>query len=414
MSFRRLSAVLVIIALSAAACGSTPRDRSVELGNTPVPDESRQGLALVQQETAEIPVLPEAAVAQAQLELDNISAELEVTLAQVDANCAAMDSNAIVDKPNADLTDRTFIAPNLACAILTGSVMDRAHVSGVDLSGADLSGTSLRGARLEIVAVGTDFSGAVLTGVDFAGSDLTGANFSGADLTNSSLQDLVGGGLTGANLTNAILGCNQIEGYPLIDLTSVVIDNSCQGTHPSGFLAVNLSGSLLGAKMPALVFDEVFIATKDFRLTDLRGAGLGAYGYLPRSIAFTGASLVGADLSRNNIDSASFIGADLTDSDLSSSTISQSYFNSAQMVRADLSNVESRNNFYVDSVFVLTNFEDASLSWDDFSGAWFDSVNDTGTRIVAIVCDTSGDPEVADGNSVRYYGLCTSGEDRVF
>jgi len=351
-------------------------------------------------------VLPEAAVAQAQLELDNISAELEVTLDQVEADCAAMDSSAIVDKPNADRTDRTFIAPNLACAILTSSVMDRAHVSGVDLSGADLSGTSLRDARLEIVAVGTDFSGAVLTGVDFAGSDLTGANFSGADLTNSSLQDLVGGGLTGANLTNAILGCNQIEGYPLIDLTSVVIDHSCQGTHPSGYLAVNISGSLLGAKMPGLVFDEVFIATKDFHLADLRGAGLGA--------SFTGANLVEADLSRNNIDGASFIGADLTDTDLSSSTISKSYFNSAQMVRADLSNIESRNNFYVDSVFVLTDFEGASLSWDDFSGAWFDSVNDTGTLIIAIVCDTSGDPEVADGNSVRYYGLCTSGDDRVF
>jgi hypothetical protein len=61
-----------------------------------------------------------------------------------------------------------------------------------------------------------------------------------------------------------------------------------------------------------------------------------------------------------------------------------------------------------------TDFRDATLSWDDFSGATFEAPLSDGVVVVAVVCDGSSTSEVDNGNSVRNFGLCTVDEDLIF
>ena len=78
-------------------------------------------------------------------------------------------------------------------AILTGSALDHATLTGANLIDADLTGATLSEAILD---------NAILSRVDLTGANLTGANLAFADLTDA---DLTGATLTGANLTRANL-----------------------------------------------------------------------------------------------------------------------------------------------------------------------------------------------------------------
>lgn len=155
--------------------------------------------------------------------------------------CVALDPAAVHDTPGAVLTYRTWIAPDAQCAQLSNSSLLGAYLEQVDVPGANFAGADLSGARLQIVAIGTDFTGANLRGAGFTGSDLSGAIFRGADLTNSVMDDLSGGGTLGADFTKATMGWNQLVGGPLVNLNAMNIANSFfDGTD---MMNADLSGS---------------------------------------------------------------------------------------------------------------------------------------------------------------------------
>ncbi len=360
-------------------------------------------------------------------EIENATENLKSTVAMlvdgVEAECSA--KAGALNKASADLSDRTFIAPqDLACAQLTEASFENARIEGVDFSGANLAGANFRNARLRIVAIGTDFTGADLTGADLSGSDLTGAIFASATLVGSDLTGLQAssaelaaqgvGGLTGADLRSARVGCNQLEISPLVNMAGVVFDDSCSTANVDGHNALTLTGSALGADLTGLDFGRVYLVARDFRGTTMVGAVLADYGRLPQGMAFAGADLAGANLRDNTFDSVSFVGADLTGADLGASVIMHSSFVGSDLTSADFSQVESEHNDYRSATVALTDFTDASLRWDDFAGASFDAPIITGLVIEAVVCDGSDNADTANGNSVRNFGLCTVGSELIF
>ena len=131
-------------------------------------------------------------------------------------------------------------------------------------------------------------------------------------------------------------------------------------------------------------------------------------------LGLVSADLVGADLSAVNIRNSWLVGAKLGNADLSGSLIEESTFARADLSGTDMSSVTSEHNDYRSAVVSGTNFSNSLLSWDDFSGAVFSNVITDELVVVALVCDGSGGEEVANGNSVRNFGLCTAGSELIF
>ncbi|MEV4054894.1 pentapeptide repeat-containing protein [Amycolatopsis sp. NPDC049688] len=101
-----------------------------------------------------------------------------------------------------DLRYASFAAVReLAGADFTGSKLDFAIFSGVNVNGADFTAASLRYADLS----NADFQYANLRGADLRNADLRGAKLSGADLRGADLRgaEMDGADLTGADLTNS-------------------------------------------------------------------------------------------------------------------------------------------------------------------------------------------------------------------
>jgi uncharacterized protein YjbI with pentapeptide repeats len=423
VSYRRFSAACLASALVLAACGSSGDERAVELEQNRETDgaamfdggeDGRVDATLVQEETP-IPVDAEGMFVAATSELDSIAAGLETVLTAVDTTCAGMDPSLVLNTPGAVLSYRTFIATDAQCAQLPNSSFVAAYLEDVDFSRANFAGADLSDARLQITAIGADFTGANLRGADFTGSDLSGAIFNSADITNSVMDDLVGGGLTGADFTNATVGCNQLSAGPLMTFSDVIFDDTCADRNINGHEVLTLSGSLLGANVSGLSLEKIFLISRDFRLANVSLAQMASYGHLPRGLDFTGADLSGSDLSDNAMQQASFIGTTLVGANMSDMEIEDSYFDNADLSNADLSGTASDQNSFTRANIVGTDFSRAVLSWNDFSGATFESVTAVDTVVVAVICeDKAGTESIRDSNAVRYYGLCTSNGVVIF
>ena len=417
---RRLLTSIAALAVVATACASGG-DREVQLqasgGDGPgVP------LELVQQETPEA-IDPDALIATTAAEIEMVEVATSVVLDAVTAECAA--NNSALQRPSADLSNRTFIGPeDLRCAQLRDASFENARIEDVDFSGASLAGANLRNARLSIVAVGVDFTGADLTGADLRGSDLTGAVFNSATIVDTDFTELVTidetlasvtvGGMTQADFVSARLGCSEFEASPLVRLANVQFDDTCGDLNVDGRDHVTFTGSLLGADLSGLDFSRILIELLDLRGTNLQNASFAGYGVLPAGLGLVSADLVGADLSAVNIRNSWLVGAKLGNADLSGSLIEESTFARADLSGTDMSSVTSEHNDYRSAVVSGTNFSNSLLSWDDFSGAVFSNVITDELVVVALVCDGSGGEEVANGNSVRNFGLCTAGSELIF
>jgi len=123
--------------------------------------------------------------------------------------CRATDlQNADLD--SADLSGAVFedfYFPGMArvygiSAPMTGVMLTRADLSGVDLDYLDLSSIALTGANLSRATLATaqitgtaltdvNFTDADLSGTEFADTDLTGVTFTGADLASAGFVDTV-------------------------------------------------------------------------------------------------------------------------------------------------------------------------------------------------------------------------------
>ncbi|HVJ77367.1 MAG TPA: pentapeptide repeat-containing protein, partial [Hyphomicrobium sp.] len=167
------------------------------------------------------------------------------------------------------------------------------NLSNKDLSGLDLSGLNFKKAKLD--------------GANLYGSDLTGADLSGASLVGARLDraTLIGVNFSGADLSRA----------------SLLRPNTFQDMKPTTRSGLTFAGArLVGARLHGR-FDGV-----DFSKADLTSAFFGPRD--PReevlitpmmtldAANFSGAILVGADLSGNHAENTNFSGADLTHANL--------------------------------------------------------------------------------------------------
>lgn len=208
----------------------------------------------------------------------------------------------------ADMTARQVT--QLLFAASAGSTPD---LSNKDLSGLDLSGL--------------DFKKAKLDRVNLYGADLTGANLSGASLKSARLDraTLIGTDLSGADLTGAsLLRPNVFE-----DMKS---------TSRSGlsFAGARLVGANLNGRFDGVNFSHADLSSAIFGPRDPREEVLITPMMSLAAANFTGARLVGADLSRNSLENANFTDADLTHANLQGARLGGANFSGAVLDEADL------------------------------------------------------------------------------
>ena len=100
-------------------------------------------------------------------------------------------------------------------AVLRGTNLINADLSGNDISGTFINGANLRGADIRGANLrGADISGADISGADFRCANLRDADISGADLRGADLRgaNLRGADLRGANIRGANLSGADISG----------------------------------------------------------------------------------------------------------------------------------------------------------------------------------------------------------
>lgn len=176
---------------------------------------------------------------------------------------------------------------------LTGAVLLRAELEGINFSGAmlpssffrqsNLKGANFQSATLRYSEIssanlqGADLSRADLSQTSFLFSDMRGANLQNADLIQSVLQsaELQGANLQGANLLGAQLNDAQFESADLRGATIEYLD-----AHSANFKNADLRGASL---------ENTNVTEASFEGADLRGASLLGILDLDDKADFTGA-----------------------------------------------------------------------------------------------------------------------------
>ncbi|MCP3935986.1 MAG: pentapeptide repeat-containing protein [Actinomycetia bacterium] len=396
MVIRRISTIAAALGLLAASCGGG--------GTTP------SGAADLELTTSE----PEVAI-EADIEVDtvdralagvdmDIEAALELAVIALDELALECENSEAEPHQNSDLSNRVFTGPDVRCVDFSGTNLENAVLEGVDLSGANFAGANLTGAKLDVIAMGADFTNAIIDGTDFGSSELVGARFAGATITATDFPDNPVS-LSMADFTGAAIGCSRLSGGPGVILADVLFLEEC--TSSANYERITLGGSFYGADLRGVDLAATSLQTGDFRRSNLSGATFAGYGVLPTGADFSGSAMVGVQMSNNAIYDAAFVGADLTQAGLSQMLISGSDLGGAILDGADMSSTVSERNAYVGASFVGTVMSDASVSYDDFSGAVFEGVVAEGLAVDTISC-----PGAVSNTS---FGLCLEeASERVF
>jgi len=234
-----------------------------------------------------------------------------------------------------DLTGANLSEADLFGALLYGANLDGADLTHAWLSNADLTNAILRNAGMRTVRMGTadlvgaDLSGADLHYGDMWGADFTGANMSGADLGNA---DLTAADFSGANLSHAVLrgadvscshNCVRFDNANLAyaDLSEVT---ELRSSH------LSRAGSLIGINLSRDDLDYFDLADRDLSNANLSDATV-------RYADLRNANLSNANLSGTNLYSTSLFEADLRDSDLSRARLTAASLFYADLTNANLS-----------------------------------------------------------------------------
>ncbi|MEO1064412.1 MAG: pentapeptide repeat-containing protein [Actinomycetota bacterium] len=392
----RTITALIAIALLATACGSSGGDDTVTgaLAVTPddgAPDEVGDAAVDAAGDADPVDLADPNGTAL-------ILAEADAAIEAVRADCVER-GDQVSDLQGEPLDDTIFEGPSLVCARLAGvnlagafvgtAASDEFDADGagrLDLSGADLSGADLRDARLSVDAVGTSFVGADLRGADLTDSDLRGADFTGANLVGSTMT-AAPNGLARATFLDATMGCNVLIAGPGVILTGVTVQDECVLTDEGGdeadfgrddsrpwgpafWTQMTLRGNLDESRMEQFDFSDVIVEARTFRGADLTQALLtddedGGLGVWPSGTDFTGATLVGADLSGTGFHDAVFDGADL-----SGAFLVETYFRG---VSADGANLTGADLF--EFWAQRTSLRAAVLTGADLSGGLLDRVD---------------------------------------
>lgn len=179
-----------------------------------------------------------------------------------------------------------------------------------------------------------DFKGALIRGADLYGTDFTSANLEGADLSRTRLDrtviiraDFSGADLSGATLLRPTV--HQTMAYDHRDAPS--------------FAGAKLVGIRVQARLDGAGFRGADLTRADFSPLEQR-PGQGTLVTLRanecRSCDFSGAKLVGANLSQAYLTFARFAGADLTDAILTGADLSMADLSGARLDGADLAGAD--------------------------------------------------------------------------
>ena len=347
----------------------------------------------------------------------------------------------------ADLTGATLSSAKLNLANLSGADLTNSSLSNGDftgtnltkatLTGANLSGAKLAGATLTNVIsgflTGTPASlptgwtivggylrgpGSTYKGLDFTGADLRNQNFVGANLINANFTnaDLGGANLTGAKLTGANLSGTKFSETTLLEgvisggITGTPVSlpstypGSCWGGLPHTQANCRLdqrrywtliNGYLVG---PQANLKNANLAGADLRAADLND--------IPN---LTGADLVGANVSGNDLRRANFTKADLGSANLSSTWVTGTNFSKAILTSANLASISSCEVSFVSSHWEGTGYGFDTLvtvqSMDNGTVKYFNGSMEL-THLPAHPIVSQGSQEgVPDGSPLEILGM---------
>ncbi|WP_455205938.1 pentapeptide repeat-containing protein [Kaarinaea lacus] len=171
--------------------------------------------------------------------------------------------------PNANLTGANIIDSGLVDTNLRGADLSNAYLCRTDLTGADLAKARLRNAQLSICLddanlAAADLAGADLSGARLTNADLTNANLSGANLMEANLER---SNLSGVNLSQANLSCANLSGTKLHE--SIVADTAT-ANHSTKKIKANLSRAhLAGANLTEADLSNANLTHADLSDTNL-------------------------------------------------------------------------------------------------------------------------------------------------
>lgn len=256
-----------------------------------------------------------------------------------------------------------------------------------DLSGKDFSGLSI---------YGYDLSGKNLQNASFQFSDVSGTNFLGADLRGASFKSAT---LYGADFTNADMrGVNLDEAcfFQKATWTGTLLDPKWEKLvklFEDGQLTTT---NLQGYDFSSVCFDEIYWKDADFSNATLKGALFNPGARDLSNTIFQNANLESAYLAIADLTNVDFTDAILDKTDLSNATLSGANISQEQLSQAilggctrfpdgtlfnladcyvlsptytDLSDFSSHELDLSGKNFQNANFQDADLSWTNFTDA---------------------------------------------
>jgi uncharacterized protein YjbI with pentapeptide repeats len=272
---------------------------------------------------------------------------------------------------------------------LSGNLTVRVHEGpggDADAGEANFSNANLERANLSgLVAIRTDFGGAIMRNCKLVRANLKQANFRGANLDGS---DLAGADLTGADFTDSVLTgvdlslstvsetvlddilTDEPSGKPMREVEPAVPDqleahilfvetNGEDGT-PADLSGVDLRPLKLMAylNLPGLKARETTFYGLDMTAIMLQGANL-------EGADLRGAKLQGADLRGINLTNARLSGADLRDCNMQPLVIDSERRLPVQLTGANLTGADLRGTDISQAVHEGAILEDACTDDDE-------------------------------------------------
>ena len=296
-------------------------------------------------------------------------------------SCVEAQATFILLGPGSDLNGL-----DLSNAALTELDLEGAQITGTDFSNTDLRGTNLS----DVMAVRSNFTGALMDGVQLADSHLNEAilaeatvaslagpcpaslppGWSCVELPAEGRVALYGPGGVGLNqwgvdFSGADLSDLDLEGQ----CTEGIL--GCPAALPPGWFCASWPGP---AESPekALVGPGACVFLIDLSGVDLSGVDLS--GAAMSGSNLSNASLVGADLSGIKLSSGSLAGADLSGADLSDADLSDVDLTDADLTGADLTGANLTRATLMganlgDATLARASLVDVDLSDQDLSSA---------------------------------------------
>jgi uncharacterized protein YjbI with pentapeptide repeats len=314
-----------------------------------------------------------------------------------------------------------------ACVDLTGADLSGGiDGTGAVFSGARLDRTNLSGARLGRA----DFRGAALGATDFRGGDLTGTDFRGAAIAATDFRDLdgthpttlAGTDFSGTDVTTALFPgpplcrtpSNRVKlvkatvaysalllDWSNLDLTEAVIEGMPRDANGR-------------AQLPGLQAVGTVLSRFDLFEANLRSGAT--------QTNFSGAMLVGANLSGADCTRASFAGATLGGSpDHLAAVLAKATLFNADFTDAQLSGVNFVGAYLYGGTATVTG---ATMPGVDFAGAYLTSLNLSNVQnknlagavfdgACLVNCNFTGTTVVRDahGRGGSFVSACLQGAD---